>query len=383
VVQESWWNSEGVFLLVWVFLGTIALSLIVERSRFRRFVPGPILVILIPGALANLGLIPSQSAVYDIIIHFAVPVGVTLLLLRADVREILRSTGAMLPLFLLAGAGMFIALLIVDSFMQFENEEALGALLVALFVGSVVNVVATSQVLLVDQTVLAGVIAANTLVAPVYLAIIMVLMRSDRIGRLVGAAPGSSAGDFKSPTTPEKITDTNGMRPPLGELMAVLYALGIFISVEALVGVLGTESYAILIVTLVAVAVPNLMPRIRHSIRGDREIGMISMFLFLSALAAQIDLGALGYASVMIMIWMAVSLLINIPVLIGVGRIFKADPHLIFLASLAGVGGPTSTAAVAASQGREDLVTPGILCALLGVVISTFVGVAAYYVFGW
>lgn len=65
---------------------------------------------------------------------------------------------------------------------------------------------------------------------------------------------------------------------------------------------------------------------------------------------------------------------LNLVFLLHIGRLFRADPHVLFLASQAGVGGPTSTAAAAASQGREDLLTPGILCALLGVIISTVVG---------
>ena len=129
-------------------------------------------------------------------------------------------------------------------------------------------------------------------------------------------------------------------------------------------------------------AVPNLFPRIREYLSGARDMGMIAMFLFIGAVSAQIDLGALGYSSLQVLIFSAAALAINLVFVLAIGRLLKTDPHVLFLASLAGVGGPTSTAAVAAAQGREDLVTPGILCALLGVVLSTFVAVLMFQVLG-
>jgi uncharacterized membrane protein len=215
--------------------------------------------------------------------------------------------------------------------------------------------------------------------APAYLAVIMVLMRSQWVGRLVGRAPGSSQGEFTTQVK-DGADVPAAPRAPMGELIAILYALGAFIAVEWFAAWAGIPNYSILLVTIVAVAVPNLYPGIRHRMSGAREIGMISMLMFIAVLSAQIDLGALGYFSLRIMGFVALALGLNIVFLLLIGRLMKADPHVLFLASQAGVGGPTSTAAVAASQGREDLVTPGILCALLGVIISTFVGVLGYQV---
>jgi uncharacterized membrane protein len=230
------------------------------------------------------------------------------------------------------------------------------------------------------------VVAANAIMAPAYLAVIMVLMRSQLVGRLVGRAPGSSHGEFTASATPQHEQQRSPPKAPMGELIAILYALSAFIVVEWFAAWAGVPNYSILLVTILAVAVPNLYPAIRHRMSGAREIGMISMLMFIGVLSAQIDLGALGYFSLRIMGFVGLTIGIqpglNLVFLLLIGRLLKSDPHVLFLASQAGVGGPTSTAAVAASQGREDLVTPGILCALLGVILSTFVGVLGYQVFG-
>ena len=370
----------GLFQILWVLTATIALSIALERSRFQRFIPGPILVLIIPCLLANAGFLPTQSPVYDSIASIAIPVGVTLLLLRASLREIVRSSGTMLPVYLLAALGVVVSILVVGQAWHFDGEVEIWSLLSSLFIGSVVNVMATAQAIRAEDTLVAAVIAANAIMAPAYLAVIMVLMRSELIGRIVGRAPGSSMGEFTAAATTPVPEDKVPPRAPMGELMAILYALGAFIAVEWFAAWAGIPNYSILIITIVAVAVPNLYPAIRHRMSGTREIGMISMLMFIGVLSAQIDLGALGYFSLRIMGFVALALGLNLVFLLLIGRLMKADPHVLFLASQAGVGGPTSTAAVAASQGREDLVTPGILCALLGVIISTFIGVLGYQV---
>ena len=370
----------GLFQILWVLTATIALSIALERSRFQRFIPGPILVLIIPCLLANAGFLPTHSPVYDSIASIAIPFGVTLLLLRASLREIVRSSGTMLPVYLLAALGVVVSILVVGQAWHFDGEVEIWSLLSSLFIGSVVNVMATAQAIRAEDTLVAAVIAANAIMAPAYLAVIMVLMRSELIGRIVGRAPGSSMGEFTAAATTPVPEDKVPPRAPMGELMAILYALGAFIAVEWFAAWAGIPNYSILIITIVAVAVPNLYPAIRHRMSGTREIGMISMLTFIGVLSAQIDLGALGYFSLRIMGFVALTLSLNIVFLLLIGRLMKADPHVLFLASQAGVGGPTSTAAVAASQGREDLVTPGILCALLGVIISTFVGVLGYQV---
>ena len=374
----------GVFPIIWLLLAAIAVSIALERSPYRKYLPGPIMVLIIPCTLANIGVLPVQSPVYDGISGIAIPVGVLLLLLKADIGEILRSSGKMLPPFLLAAVGVIAAIAITGQLMHFDDDASLWSLLTALFIGSVLNMVATAQAIQADETLVASVLAANAVLAPMYLAVLMILMQSAAVGRIIGVTPGASTGQFSAEAAgkPKVVDGSRAPRPPLGELLALIYALGTFLLVEQLTIALGIENYAILVVTLVAVAVPNLFPRIREYFSGAREMGMIAMFLFIGAVSAQIDLGALGYSSLRVMIFSAIALVINLVFVFLIGRLLRTDPHVLFLASLAGVGGPTSTAAVAAAQGREDLVTPGILCALLGVVISTFIAVLLFQVMG-
>lgn len=55
-------------------------------------------------AASNLGIIPFEAPAYSVYMRFLLPLAVPLLLFRADLRRVLRSTGTLLLAFLL-GSG--------------------------------------------------------------------------------------------------------------------------------------------------------------------------------------------------------------------------------------------------------------------------------------
>lgn len=370
-----------IYPVIWVFLAIIAFTLALERSRLKKYLPGPVTVILIPCFLANAGLIPSSAPEYDVLYQFTVPVGISLLLLRADLGDILRNSGSMLGLFfigLLASySGIAAAIAVMD---LSQNEANAATVLVAYLTGSTVNVVSAAQAVQMDATFLTAAIAGCAFVLPAYLGFATYMMRSEAVGRFLRAAPGSSLHSAKVLSTPEKSpAEPVGIKPPMGMLVAVLYGLGIYIAVDRLMNAIGYAHLTILVITAVAIIIPNTFKNIRNLVSGDRELGLILMFLFVCTIAAQIDLFSMGYQALQIALFATFALLVHLIVLLVGGRLLRADPHQLFLASLCGVGGPPSAAAVAAAQGREDLVTPSILCGLAGIMIGTFAAVGTFH----
>ncbi|GEM_PF-3725872 len=380
-MPNIWAEPIAPFVLILVFIATIALTTYVDRQPIGKYFPSVLLVLIVPGALANLDLIPSQAPIFGQIAYLAVPMGVALLLLRADLKEIIFSSGIMLPVFILASVASIISILLVGQLIHIQQSETASAAMTALFIGSVINVVATAQALQMDDTLLAAVLAANAIIAPFYLAVIFLLMGSKIPGRLMGKQAGSSRGEVAVDRHKPAEEIAPDFHRPLGTLVAVSYAIGLFILVEIGCAWAGLQNYSIMIVTVFAIAIPNLFKGIKRYVDGDREIGMMAMYMFVSVTAVQVNLADLGTQGLLVIGFIVAGLALHLLFLIPIGRLFKADPHIVLLASLAGYGGPTSTAAVAAMQKREDLVTPGILCALFGVIIGNFVGVLSYQLF--
>jgi len=372
--------SAGLYPLIWLFIAVITFTLALEQTRLKKYLPGPALVIVIPCLLANLGVIPRAAPEYDVLYEFTVPVGVSLLLLRADIGEIVKNSGSMLGYFFIGLLASYIGIFV--AFMTFDvGDQAadLVAVMAAYLTGSTVNVIATAQAVSMDPTFLTAAIAGCAIAIPAYLGIATYMMRSEALGRFLRAAPGSSYRPLAPGTQPEGASTTPPQpKPPLGALVAITYALGVYIVVDALMRAVGHANLTILAITVVAIVVPNVFKGIRTLVSGDREMGLIVMFLFICAIAAQIDVVSMGYQGLQVVLFATIALVVHTIVLLIGGRLMRADPHQLFLASLCGVGGPPSAAAVAAAQGREDLVTPTILCGLAGIMLGTFIAVGSY-----
>jgi uncharacterized membrane protein len=61
--------------------------------------------ILVGLAASNLGIIANEAPAYSVVLGFLLPMAVPLLLFRADLRRVIKSTGTLLLAFLL-GAGI-------------------------------------------------------------------------------------------------------------------------------------------------------------------------------------------------------------------------------------------------------------------------------------
>lgn len=59
-------------------------------------------------AASNLGVISCESPAYSIVLEFLLPLAVPLLLFRADLRRVIRSTGTLLVAFLIGSGNMLL-----------------------------------------------------------------------------------------------------------------------------------------------------------------------------------------------------------------------------------------------------------------------------------
>ena len=77
-----------------------------EKTKIGSMVSAALVSILIGLAASNLGIIPFVAPAYSIVMEYFLPVTVALLLFRADMCNLMQSTGTLLLAFLL-GSGHF------------------------------------------------------------------------------------------------------------------------------------------------------------------------------------------------------------------------------------------------------------------------------------
>lgn len=77
--------------------------------------------ILVGLAASNVGIIPYEARAYSVVFEYLLPLTVPLLLFRADLRNVFRSTGTLLLAFLL-GSGLFFLLTMCNCVQIFQSS---------------------------------------------------------------------------------------------------------------------------------------------------------------------------------------------------------------------------------------------------------------------
>lgn len=75
-----------------------------EKTKIGSALSGPLVATLVGLAASNLGIIASEAKAYSVVMEFLLPLAVPLLLYRADIRRVIKSTGKLLLAFLI-GSG--------------------------------------------------------------------------------------------------------------------------------------------------------------------------------------------------------------------------------------------------------------------------------------
>ena len=80
-----------------------------------------------------------------------------------------------------------------------------------------------------------------------------------------------------------------------------------------------------------------------------------------------------------LMYYFMVTYILMLMIHLGLSKIFKIDVNTFLISSTAAIFGPPFIGPVAESLKDRSLITPGIIVALLGNAIGTFVGVGMVY----
>lgn len=79
-----------------------------EKTKIGSMVSAALVSTLVGLAASNVGIIPYEAPAYSIVMDFLLPLTIPLLLFRADLRNVIKSTGTLLIAFLLASGNLLI-----------------------------------------------------------------------------------------------------------------------------------------------------------------------------------------------------------------------------------------------------------------------------------
>lgn len=298
-----------------------------------------------------------------------------LMLLRCDMRKILRLGKKMLIGFYAAnvsiGLGFVIAYGIMHRLLGENSWKALGALCGS-WMGGGGNMLAIQAALDVDETEIAYALVVDTICASVY---IMFLLWAIGFSEKFNSWTRADTGIIDR--IGRELSESAAGRSEQVKWQGLIMMTGISFAVSAASQLIGnalsenipfldSSTWTVLTVTFLGIMLA-MTPISRIS--GAEELSDCLLYIVIALIASRADLGGIGNAPMWLITGFIV-LSVHIAVMIIFARIFKIDIFTCAVASLANVGG-TATAPVLAGAYSSALVPVGIIMALLGYIVGT------------
>lgn len=363
-----------------VMAGLAFLGVFLDGTWLGKRTSGVVWVIVIGTALANLHVLPLKSPVYDFIGAFFVPLSIPLLLFKADLKGVMRDGGPVMLAFATASLGVLLgAVLGYFIFDLGEIGPKIAGVYAAGWIGGAVNFVAVAKAVALTPEEFAVAVSASAGVSIAGLMILLTLPSLPFIRRLV---PSKVIEETRSAPR-ESVDEAAGARFRLSHVAgAIAASLAICAVSEVAAAALGIDRYSIMIVTLLAIAAANVFPRTLQRLEGDFDLGVYSMYLFFASIGASSDAVSFIQSAPILLAYGLFILATFVAFFLVAARLLKIDLAYAVIGASSAFVGAAPAAAVASAHGWKDLVTPGVMCGILGYVVATFIGVALAGVLG-
>ncbi len=350
-----------------------------QNTKWGNKLSAVVISILITFLLSNLYIIPTKSPTYGIVWSYLVPLAVPLLLFKANIRRIIREAGPTLVAFGIGSVGTLVGTYIAFKTIPLGAEGwKLAGIFSSTYIGGSMNYVATSEALhLHSSDLLTAGVAADNLVMTIYFLILFALPGVGFLRKHFKNVHQQNAENMQDTEVFEENSDENPNLLDMGKGLSIgLLAAAISFYLQHLIGIQGS---AILIITLLVVAVATLFPKQMNAIRGADQIGTFLMQIFFAAIGASANILVVLKVGPILFLFAGLILFVHLIFILIFGRLFNLDLAEIVIASNANMGGPTTAAAMAVGRRWKSLVIPAILCGTLGYAIATFIGVGMAY----
>jgi uncharacterized membrane protein len=351
------------------------------RPLFDRL-PALVWTYFLPMLSTTAGILPAESPVYRAIARYLLPASLSLLLLSSELKAIARLGRTALLVMTAGMAGIMLGgiagFLALRPWLPPDAWKAVGAL-VATWIGGSANLVAVANALDLSPELQGVLIIVDTVVAYTWMGFLISFAARqeafDRWNKADRAAVEGVGARLASVVGKET-------RPPTVADMTLMVGLAVVLTVACLkigtllppVGqVLNAFSWAIILLTTAALLL-SLTPLARLEQAGASTVGYAGFYLLLASVGAQGDLRKVLSHPQFVLLGVIV-VAVHAVFLFAALRLLRAPLFFLGAASQACVGGYSSAPLVAAIY-HPAMAPVGLLLAVLGNVVGTYLGLA-------
>ena len=346
--------------------------------RLFARLPPPLWCYFLPMCAATLGWLPHQSPVYTFLAQYALPPCLILLLLDADVRAIAGLGPLALGVMAAGTAGIMLgaplALALLQRWLPAQTWLGVGCLSGS-WIGGSANMLAIREALGAPAAIFTPMIVVDTVLAYTWMGgLISLAAWQPQIDRWLRARP-----EWLDRLKVTAVAPVQHRVPTWSRLLVIASAGGLGLACVRAGGVLppvGTwisaKTWTVLLATSLGVAWSCHRPTRRHARGATAGAGTWLLYLLLASIGATADLRSITQAPLLLLLGV-VWLLVHGLVLLVVGRVWRVPVFFLATVSQADVGGVAS-APLVASVYEPSLAPVGLLLAVLGNILGTYLG---------
>jgi uncharacterized membrane protein len=384
--MKSLIKPDDVWFLWAVIVSGVALSIWLEqRFTWAAKISGPVLALCLAMILSNAGVMPATAPVYDVVQDYLVPLALPLLLFRANVFHIVRSTGWLFVAFHLASLGTVVGAIVAARVLNASVDDSpqVAAIMTASYIGGAVNFFAVANSYHATGNIVGPLLVADNFIMAGMFIVLLVICRSNWARRWYPHPHTLDAVDSR------ELAAEHWRRKEIS-LSDIAQSLAVAVAVVA--AAYGTSrlvehampdhpaakvaSNLFIHITAWATLLATVAPTQLARIHGAEEIGAYLLYVFLFVIGLPANLWQVVVDVPWLFAFCLIVAVANVLFAFVLGWLLRLNLEDIVLAINASLGGPPTAAAMAVSLGWSKLVLPALLVGIWGYTIGTVVGLA-------
>ena len=396
--------ADNNWALMAVLFSSTALAIWLEQKyKWASKISGAVITLVIAIVLVNARVIPAESHLYDDIIWgYAVPLAIPLLLLQTNLRKMQKEAGRFLAIFLIGSAGTVAGAILATLLLRGAQEglPGVGAMMTGSYIGGGVNFTALSASFHIDPTLKASATVADNLNMAIYFLVLLAIAGSawfrkryshPHIDDVLKNGKSDSAQTLAAQYWTRKEISLKDVAVDLCYAAVVVFLgkmiAGFFADLiptnnwftQMLNTFFGSQYVWI---TNLALVWSTCFAKQASGMRGAQEIGTWMIYLFFFVIGVPASIGVLLRSAPILLLFCMIIVLFNMAFCFIGGKLLHFSLEEIVLASNANIGGPTTAAGMAISQGWVKLIGPCMLVGTFGYVIGTWLGILVGSILG-
>lgn len=384
-------SPDNTWVLWTLLVGDAALAIWLEQKyKWANKITGCVLALLGMMILSNIGIIPTESPVYDNVWGYVVPMAIPLLLFQCNIKKIGKESGKLLLIYLISSVGTVIGA--VSGFYIFRNFipnlRPVAAMFTGTYVGGSVNFAAMADTFAASGEVSSQAVVADNLLMALYFFVLIAMpsigfFRKHFSHPLVDEMEASGkieSGEGYWKANPISLQNIAFCFASTLIIVTVSSSIaGFFSNLIPTTGVMFVFNQLLgnkyLIMTTITMICATAFPKVFNDAPGANEIGTFLIYIFFAVIGAPASIKSIITQAPLLLVYALLVVVCNMLITLIFGKLFHFSLEEIILASNANIGGPTTAAAMAISKGWNKLIGPVLLIGTLGYVLGNYYGI--------